>query len=52
MPVFGINNIQHTKKLADALDLPTWLVKVIITSQKKYSANVFFLAWSGFQWQI
>lgn len=30
MPVFGINNIQHIQKLADALDLPTWLVKGII----------------------
>ena len=30
MPVFGINNIQHIKNLADALDLPAWLVKVVI----------------------
>jgi hypothetical protein len=30
MPVFGIHNREHAKKLAEALDLPTWLVKVII----------------------
>jgi hypothetical protein len=30
MPAFTINNIQHIKKLADALDLPTWLVKAIV----------------------
>jgi hypothetical protein len=30
MPVYGINNLHHIKNLAKALDLPTWLVKVII----------------------
>ncbi len=30
MPVFGIHNIQQVKKLAEALDLPTWLLKAII----------------------
>lgn len=30
MPVFGIHNQGHVKKLAEALDLPTWLVKAII----------------------
>lgn len=43
MPVFGMNNIQHTKKLADALDLPTWLVKVIIVEYlpcRRFQGNV------------
>jgi hypothetical protein len=30
MPIFRIHNQEHVKKLAEALDLPTWLVKVII----------------------
>jgi hypothetical protein len=30
MPVFEIRNRKHVKKLAEALDLPTWLLKAII----------------------
>jgi hypothetical protein len=30
MPVFEIHNREHVKKLAEALELPTWLVKAII----------------------
>jgi hypothetical protein len=30
MPVFEIHNQEHVKKLAEAFELPTWLVKAII----------------------
>lgn len=43
MPIFEIRNQQHAKKLAEDLDLPTWLVKAIIVEYlpcRRFQGNV------------
>ena len=43
MPIFEIHNQQHAKKLAEALDLPVWLVKAIIVEYlpcRRFQGNV------------